>query len=362
MKKLSLLPIIALTCICAILASSSSQKTTASTTTSSKSTASDTLLVLSYNVENFFDPDDDPDKNDEDFTPDGNYHWTLSQQKNKAARLAKVFLNAKPNTLPDVIGLCEMEGPAAVKQLVEYGNLQNQNLNYQYVAFPTPDRRGIATALLFNANEMELLTSEAFRVSLPDSNLFTRDVLYAKMRAIRTNKTFHFMVNHWPSKRGGKWSIWARNYVAEQLKAKIDSLLSDDPNAALVLMGDFNATADEDALINILGAKTNCADCPLQNLSPDAQKASASYKYCAGNSYKYKGVWNTIDHFIVSQGTCALGRPIFSIVELPFLLEPDNRNSGMMPYRTHRGRQFNDKYDGIGGFSDHLPVMLQIAM
>lgn len=51
--------------------------------------AADTLVVMSYNIENFFDPEDNPDKNDDDFTPDGSYHWTVTRMKDKAAKLAR---------------------------------------------------------------------------------------------------------------------------------------------------------------------------------------------------------------------------------------------------------------------------------
>ena len=34
-----------------------------------------TLRVVFYNVENIFDPVDEPNKRDEEFTPDGDRHW-----------------------------------------------------------------------------------------------------------------------------------------------------------------------------------------------------------------------------------------------------------------------------------------------
>ena len=36
------------------------------------------FIVMSYNVENLFDTDDDPHTDDNEFLPDGDRHWTPS--------------------------------------------------------------------------------------------------------------------------------------------------------------------------------------------------------------------------------------------------------------------------------------------
>ena len=79
-------------------------------------------------------------------------------------------------------------------------------------------------------------------------------------------------------------------------------------------------------------------------------------------SYKYRGHWSTIDHVIVTPGVCEKGRPEFSVVRLPELLEPDDRNTGDKPYRTYNGRKFNVGANGEGGYSDHLPVMIKVVL
>ena len=321
--------------------------------------SADTLVVMSYNIENFFDPEDNPAKNDDDFTPDGAYHWTLSRMKGKAARLARVIVSANGWRVPDVVGLCEVEGPdssgvSAADYLVKYGGLDSDLLNYKPVCFPTPDMRGVATAMLYNANTMEPIDLRPVSVSSDSLDLRTRDVLYAKMRALTGGAVFHFMVNHWPSKYGGVTAtIPKRRYVAERVRALCDSILATDPQARIVMMGDFNDEAIEPSLTQFLGAQVKCDTCLLRNLSADT----------GDFSYKYHGRWNTIDHIIVTPGTCAKGRPEFSVVKFDFLLEPDDRNPGTQgkPRRTYLGRRFNVGPDGVGGYSDHLPVMVKIA-
>ena len=320
---------------------------------------SDTLVVMSYNIENFFDPEDNPEKNDDDFTPDGQYHWTVSRMKSKAARLARAIVSANGWHVPDIVGLCEVEGPdssgvSAADYLVRYGGLDSDILNYKAVCFPTPDKRGVATAMLYNSTTMRPLDLRPVNVSCDSLDLCTRDVLYAKMQTYTGGAVFHLMVNHWPSKFGGvAATIPKRRYVAERVRALCDSILGVEPDARIVLMGDFNDEASEPSLSEYLGAKTKCDTCRLRNLSADTKDYS----------YKYHGRWNTIDHIIVSPGACAKGRPSFSVVKFDFLLEPDDRNPGTWgkPKRTYIGRRFNAGPDGLGGYSDHLPVMTKIA-
>ena len=68
---------------------------------------------------------------------------------------------------------------------------------------------------------------------------------------------------------------------------------------------------------------------------------------------KYDGKWDLIDHFYVSPGLAAHAR--MRILRIPFLLARDTAHSGEKPLRTYSGPRH------IGGVSDHLPVLLDVA-
>lgn len=320
------------------------------------------LVVMSYNVENFFNPEDDPNKNDDDFSPNGSYRWTEDRMRAKALRLSKAIVSANGWDLPDVVGLCEVEGPgrdekgnaqmSGAELLVRYGNMDKGSLNYVPVCLPSPDKRGIATAMIYNANTMTPISFRNIQVS--DTSFITRDVLYAVMTERKTNQTFHFLVNHWPSKMGGAKTQGRRMAVAKRVRAVCDSILSTNADANIVLLGDFNDEAHEPSVSEWLGAKSKCDTAALRNLSSDCLPDM--------HSYKYHGKWSTIDHIIVSAGVCKYGRPAFSVAALPFLLEPDDRNTGYKPFRTYLGKKFNAGQDGRGGYSDHLPVLIRINL
>lgn len=307
------------------------------------------LVVMSYNVENLFFPDDDPDKRDDDFTAEGAYNWTLAKFRQKCYNLASVIVSCNGWSLPDVVGLCEVEGPAAAEQFTDY-MFRHSVVRYEPICFPTPDVRGVATALLYNPNTVVVESAYPINVSRPseisDSNLVTRDVLYVRVRPRFSETRFHFFVNHWPSKMNAKWK---QEHVARRVRQVADNILAEDSTSRIVMLGDFNSYANEHSLSETLGARTLCDTCRYRNLSGDVTR----------KSYKYKGHWDTLDHIIVTPAVCQYGRPYFRVVNVPELkmLEEDARNSGDKPRRTFIGPRFNETPEAAIGFSDHLPVM-----
>ena len=75
--------------------------------------------VISYNVENFFDPARDSLKRDQDFTPEGKFHWTIAHMHRKAEQIAKVSACAGGWGTPALVGLCEVENRHCMNVLCE---------------------------------------------------------------------------------------------------------------------------------------------------------------------------------------------------------------------------------------------------
>ena len=51
----------------------------------------DSLLLMWWNVENLFDTHNDPDVDDEEFTPEGRNHWTQKKLALKRLRIKQVL-------------------------------------------------------------------------------------------------------------------------------------------------------------------------------------------------------------------------------------------------------------------------------
>lgn len=305
-----------------------------------------------YNVENLFDTKDDPETADEEFTPKGAKHWTESRYRNKLAKIARVLKEAGGTELPVFAGLAEVENRAVVADLARQPDLVAGD--YGVIHRDSPDGRGIDVAFLYKKALFKPLRSAFFEVSFPsDTTLKTRDILYVAGRV--NEETLHFFVCHFPSMYGGeKKSEWKRIQAAKVLRQKIDSVTGVNRGAKIVIMGDFNGKANTEAQ-GILSTKSS--DLPA---IADGLYNTGYYllneKY---GSYRYRGVWQTLDHIMVS-GTLLDGRrglrseKRLSVFSPSFLLEEDQKYSGSKPLPTYRGPRY------FGGFSDHLPVYLDL--
>lgn len=309
--------------------------------------------IMFYNVENFFDTDDNPETRDDEFLPKGEKFWSNYRMYDKNNKIGKVILAAGEWDIPVLVGLVEIESRKIGELLTKQSPLKD--LNYGYLHQESQDRRGIDVMLLYRKELYSPITTKFYPVEYAkDDNFRSRDILYSK--GLLDEDTLHIFVNHWPSKYGGTMAtIPLRAAAAKTLKKRTDSIMSADPEAKIIIMGDLNDEAHEPSLTTSLGVIRHTENIPnnaLVNLSwPLVDKSLGSHKY--------RGKWSMIDHMIVSKGmltstglrTTPNG---MSIVELDFLLEEDEKYLGKQPFRTYIGYRYN------GGYSDHLPVILEI--
>ncbi|MBQ5401850.1 MAG: endonuclease, partial [Bacteroidales bacterium] len=202
--------------------------------------------IFCWNLENYFDPADDPVTADEAFTPGGEHHWTKRKYEAKRNLIAKTIIASAERfggQMPAIVGLCEVENAKVLKALVEESPLAAQR--YRSVHRESPDPRGIDVALLYDPARVRLLDFEFITIK----EFATREILYAK---VALPDTLHVFVNHWPSKySGAKASEARRQAVCTALLHKLDSLHRSDSAAAVLLMGDFNATPREPSVMRL---------------------------------------------------------------------------------------------------------------
>ncbi|MCF8373241.1 MAG: hypothetical protein K9H64_16600 [Bacteroidales bacterium] len=316
------------------------------------------VRVMFYNVENLFDTFDDPEKNDEDFLPNGKMNWTFDRYQKKLNNISKVVAAVGQWELPELIGLCEIENRKVLEDLVQ--NTALTKADYGIIHKESPDERGIDVAALYRKDLVKPLSYQAIPVIFDDAGDKTREILYFKS-LVRKTDTIHFFVNHWPSRWGGQEkSEPKRMAAAKSLKHVTDSILKVNPQAKLIITGDFNDDPIDKSLKEVLQANdpVSVESGKLYNLS--LQHYSPSEK----GSLKYKGNWNVFDQFIVSSGllensegfhTSLSDSHIFYGTEgNEFLLEEDTRYQGKEPNRTYHGPTFH------GGYSDHMPVYLDL--
>jgi endonuclease/exonuclease/phosphatase family metal-dependent hydrolase len=302
----------------------------------------DTLSVMCWNVENFFDwRNDSTTVSDAEFSSRGERHWTWKRFQAKANAFAKAlfWVEAETGRLPDIVGLEEVENAFVLRQVLQKTALRKTD--YKYVHYDSPDRRGIDVALLYRSSVLELVDSKPCHLYEADTVMATRDILLCVFRrkVDGAPPPFAVLVNHHPSKYGGASESEPKRRIAvDRLRFLADSLAAEGIDR-IIAGGDFNDTPDNPVFLRLEPALK-----PLH---------TALFRRGEG-TIKYDGKWALIDHFYASPALWDSG-PSMRILRIPFLLTRDTAHSGDKPLRTYTGPR------PTGGVSDHLPILLEIS-
>lgn len=298
-----------------------------------------------YNVENLFDTSDDPNEEDEEFTPTGRNKWDERRYASKKQNIAKV-LSEMANG-PDIIGLAEVENLFVIQELISHPTLKKHN--YQIIHKDSPSWRGIDCALIYKPTRFKILDFEAIR--FPDENYRTRDILYVK--GIYFGDTLHIFVNHWPSRRGGKAE--RRIEAAGELRRAVDKILISNKEAKIVVMGDFNDDPFNKSVkkeLRAVGKLKGISTGDLYNVT------APTFKQGYGTLF-YKGAWSLFDQIIVSQGLLSKSAGIsyqknsFSIFGPNWMRVKEGQFAGG-PKRSFGFGVY------LNGYSDHFPTYILI--
>ena len=291
-----------------------------------------TLLIMFWNLENFFYPQKDVDYSSGEKV----VTWKRFRAKRDLISKTIIAIKDKEGAYPSVIGVCEVENLKTLRNLVYDTPLSR--LGYRILHKDSPDSRGIDVALLYRDDRMILLEYSFFEIK----SFKTRDILYAKMLSVELKDTVHFLVNHWPSKLGGeKKSLPRRMEAANLLRHIVDSVQTVNPDARIIAMGDFNDSPSSPSLQSITS---------LENLSLRLKDSLKKARASITGTHRYKGKWEMLDQFLVSKTI----NGNIQILSFDHLLQQDKKYLGYKTKRTFIGPRFN------GGASDHLPIFLKI--
>lgn len=298
------------------------------------------FTLVELNCENLFDTRHDTLHADQEFLPDGAYHWTPSRYWRKLNRIGQTIVacggEGEAWALPDLVALCEVENDSVLRDLTRRSLLRTAR--YEYVMTDSPDERGIDVALLYSPFTFALLHSHALRVPPLADMRPTRDILYAA-GLLATGDTLHVFVVHAPSRSGGERVTRPhRMQVARRLMQAVDSVRVASPQARIVVAGDLNDYPNGPIVGWLAG----------QGLAEVSAQAQGSHG--AHATYRYHGEWGSLDHILCSPSMAAALAECF-VFDAPFLLEPDEKYGGVKPRRNYLGPRYLD------GFSDHLPLV-----
>lgn len=308
--------------------------------------------VAFYNVENLFDPEDDPDTFDDAFTPKGERQWTQEVFRHKVDQIAKVIVAvgaSETRNAPLMIGLAEIENRKVLETLIAHPALRPYD--YGIVHYESPDARGIDVALLYQKQWFMVEHATTYRLRLKDSKTqyfrATRDQLVVS--GYLGEKRLFLTVNHWPSRRGGEHKSRGGRLAAARLHRRIlDSIQDLEQEANLIVMGDFNDDPTNQSLE--LLTQTAPEGSPF-DFKPLENPMLPLFRSGMG-SLAHNDRWHLFDQILVSKSLRKNNGFRMHRVRLfnpPFLRTPSGKYKGY-PYRV--------QLDGgtLKGYSDHFPV------
>ena len=317
------------------------------------------FTVMVWNVQNLFDGEENGYEYAEFREEAG---WTQEKYRARIVAISQAIgLTADIAAIPDLIGLVEVENGGVLDDLCK-GSLSKHE--YRWTAFANLPGSALGIGILsrFPLKDARAHSITAGKETAP------RPVL--EVRVEPRGKPLVFLLCHWKSKLGNDTEA-LRRASARVIQRRLCELKKTEPETPVIVMGDLNENYDEfyrelqySALLPddpdavglaeqsflgrdflVLSAKKPPRSLYVENIpalySPWEEELESG-------SYYYKGNWETIDHFLLSEG--AFNDSGWEYSGFRVLNEEPFANSKGTPniYAIKSGK----------GLSDHLPLLL----
>jgi hypothetical protein len=316
-------------------------------------------LIAFYNLENLFDTIDTPGVLDEEFTPGGPNKWTgsryLEKLDNMALAISRIGEDDGWSGGPAVLGVAEIENRQVLEDLAAHPLLKESN--YQIVHYDSPDLRGVDVALMYRPRFFRVTGSASPSLALTDESgepVFTRDQLVVS--GVFDGEPMHFIVCHWPSRSGGEVTSRPRRNAAAALSRRlVDSLMAEDSNAKVFVMGDLNDDPVDESLQKYLRASGK----PDRLRNGELYNAMFPLFRKGVGSLYYRDGMNLFDQIIMTPSLLGNDYSSYKLAQArvfnsTFLVQKDGQYKGY-PLRSFVGTVWQ------GGYSDHFPVYVIIV-
>lgn len=315
--------------------------------------------IAFYNLENLFDTINNPKINDE-ASPimglKGNKSKVYWDKIDKLSTVISQIGLEKSNTSPAIIGVAEVENRAVLEDLINSERLKDKG--YEIIHHDSPDQRGIDVAFLYQKQYFTPIHHEVFNPNIYKDNhkVFTRDQLLVS--GYLDNELMHFIVNHWPSRRGGEAkSRPLREKAAYQNTKIIAQLREKEESAKIILLGDFNDDPTNASFKKVLHTKERKKQLQKGDLfNPYEEMFKRGI-----STLSYRDNINLFDQILLTFPLVDIGEKNFNSFKLfkahvfnkRFLTTQKGRFKGY-PFRSFSYGNY------IGGYSDHYPVYIYL--
>lgn len=318
----------------------------------------DRYAIGFYNLENLFDTCHDACHDDYEYLPTSRKKWNTEKYTQKLQHMAHVLADMGTDRVElgcAAIGVAEVENAHCLDDLCNQQPLKARGMKYVHIE--GPDHRGIDCALLYNPQLFQVRHVKLIPYIYAlhsDSARATRGFLMVSGTMADEHVTI--VVNHLPS-RGAR--SFYREQGGWQLRALKDSLLKDDPQVKLLIMGDMNDDPRDSSMSVALGAKREISEMRSMALYNPFWNIHESG---TGTLY-YRGAWNLFDQILLSSSLINYNRKKrpttlkmeeACIFRRDYLIQQEGNYKGA-PLRTHAGGRW------LNGYSDHLPTLVYLV-
>ncbi|UTC66359.1 MULTISPECIES: endonuclease/exonuclease/phosphatase family protein [unclassified Treponema] len=295
----------------------------------------DTISIVSYNAQTFFDAVEDGSEFKE--FKGSKTKWSKERYAERLSRLKETLnlsclgLGLSEKDMPDILILQEIESQTVIDDFCKSLPLRN---SYKYAVFIPPKKGGaFSTALL---SKFPIIETKVFNIYSGKSIL--RPLIEARIRISESggNRELMILNVHWKSKVGNSGSENLRRMQEEQAYKRLLELKNTEPQTPFIICGDFNQTLKE---FSLLSEFDNCWNIETyKNAVKEGSQPSGSYFY--GNS------WEGIDHFFYSDNLSDgkdFDLSFFCVINSRPLVDESGKPER---YSVYTGK----------GYSDHLPI------
>lgn len=294
---------------------------------------------------------------EDEFSPRGSKGWNHHKYQRKLDQITFAISNVgreETHSAPVIVGLSEVETYETIEDIANHKALKSYN--YGVVHFNSFDARGVDVGLMYQKSRFKVTLAKPYPVEIysPEGDRrYTRDIL--RVTGELDGEEITFLVTHWPSRFGGeKRSQPSRMAAAKVMKGIFDEIRSENPEAKIIAMGDFNDDPINHSIKKGIGTVGNRDKVKNEDIYNPME---VLYKRKGIGTLAYRDAWNVFDQILVTGTLIDHDRKFESYKMLKteifspnYLRTPEGQYKGF-PYRSFRGDTFYPD-----GFSDHFPI------
>jgi len=320
------------------------------------------ITIMSWNVENLFDGNDDGTEYRE-FDPGGG-DWDTARYHTRLSAVGRVITEFM-DPVPDIICLQEIEHEGVVEDLLKW-NLKQYGFKYSAVT----DDPG--SAIQMGIVSRFPITRVKVHNAILAGNLgyHLRPVL--EVEILLGDESVIVLNNHWKSRIGGPNATETARIASAQIVKRIAARnFIENPGTLIICAGDLNENANEYKRTGELYATA------LMPYSDHEEESSLSLRvtglpdstsdelgvlynpwldyegvFAAEGSYFFRNEWCTLDHIMVSEAA-------FDEERLEFLSFTPFVHPWML---KASGEPVSWDVRSGEGYSDHLPLLLTLTL